>query len=275
MPVPPEFNEVEHLQATIRRYVNRQIREDFQDLGGDNWEPETGTTRGAMRHALTHKDTDPLPVTLSRMFLYYFTYGKAQALQAPIYGIPATQFQESIKFHPQVRLLFIEDYSLVEDGYEPVKAEITFRLMDETEKTITPGKAQTLANKIKSLFATGKGFTWKKGHEKWLYYDQSKGYQLSLLAWNETEAKKIIEQVLDVQGHTPDWQQYLSKSTRERPFSTVPGTHQVYGKNRRKPRDRPVAFVRFRLAEMKVWGMPHAVTLVDKTGTRRNPLVSA
>ncbi len=275
MAVPPEFNEVEHLQATIRRYVNRQIREDFQDLGGDNWEPETGTTRGAMRHALTHKDTDPLPVTLSRMFLYYFTYGKAQALQAPIYGMPSIAFQELFRFKPQIRLLFIEDQSLVEDGYEPVKAEVTFRIMDETESTMTPAKAQVLANRINSLFAAGQGFTWKKGHEKWLYFDNSKGYQLRILAWNETEAKKIIEQVLDIQGHTPDWEAFLSVSTKKRSFLAIPKMKFVYGKNRREPRDRPVAFVRFRLAELHLWGMFNTVTLVDKTGTRRNPLIAA
>lgn len=275
MAIPPEFNEVEHLQSTIRRYLNRQIRADFQDLGDDTWEPEVGTTRGAMRHALTHKDSDPLPVTLSRMFLYYFTYGKAQALQAPIYGIPATHFQESVKFHPQIRMLFIEDQTLVEDGYEPVKAEISFRLIDETESTITPAKAQVLATKIRSLFATGEGFTWKKGREKWVYSDQSKGYHLRLLAWNEAEAKKVIEQILDIQGHTPDWEAYLSTTLQKRTFSTIPGTHRVYGKQRRKPRDRPIAFVRFRYAELKVWGMTHAVTLVDKTGLRRNPLIAA
>lgn len=277
MALPEPFSDIEHLQLTIRRYLNKQIREDFRDLYGENdsWQPEVGTTRGSMLQALLHQDSDPITVTATRMMLYYFTYGKAQALQAPIYGMPATHFQESIKFHPQVRLLFIEDQSLVEDGYEPVKADISFRLMNETENTITPAKAKTLANKINSLFATGKGFTWKKGREKWIYTDQSKGYQLRVLGWNEIEAKKIIEQVLDVQGHTPNWEEYLSKSTRERRFSTIPGTHQIYGKQRRKPRDRPVAFVRFRLAELKVWGMPHAITLVDKTGTRRNPLVAA
>lgn len=202
MAIPPEFNEVEHLQTTIRRYLNRQIREDFQDLGNDSWEPEVGTTRGAMRHALTHKDNDPLPVTLSRMFLYYFTYGKAQALQAPIYGTPVDEFQQKFRFHPQVRLFFYEDQALVEDGYQPVKADISFRLMNETETTMTPANAQTIARKINSLFATGQGFTWKKGRETWAYYDDSKGYRLRLLAWNETEAKKVIEQVLEIQGHT-------------------------------------------------------------------------
>lgn len=275
MAIPPEFNEVEHLQSVVRRYVNRQIREDFQDLGDDTWEPETGTTRGAMRHALTHKDNDSLPMSLSRMFLYYFTYGKAAALQAPIYGMPSIAFQELFRFKPQVRLLFLEDQSLVDDGYEAVKAEISFRIMSETETTMTPAKAQVLANKINTLFAEGKGFTWKKGHEKWIYYDQSKGYQLSLLAWNEVEAKKIIEQVLDIQGHSPDWEEHLTVSTKKRSFLTIPKMKYVYGKNRREPRDRPVAFVRFRYAELHLWGMFNAITLVDKTGLKRNPLIAA
>lgn len=274
MAIPAEFNEVENIQSLIRRYVNRQVREDFQDIGGDDWEPEVGTTRGAMRHALTHQDSDSLLLTQTRLFLYYFTYGKAQALQAPIYGIPANDFQESFRFKPQVRLFFYEDRSLVEDGYEPVKADVSFRVMNETENTITPAKAKVLANKIKGLFATGQGFTWKKGHETWAYYDDFKGYRLRLLAWNETEAKKVIEQVLDIQGHAPEWEKYLSSTLKKRHFSTIPGTEIIYGKQRRKPRDRPVAYVRFRYAELKVWGMANAITLVDKTQSRRNPLIA-
>lgn len=275
MAIPAEFNEVENIQSLIRRYLNRQVREDFKDLGGDDWEPEVGTTRGAMRHALTHQDSDSLLMTQTRMFLYYFTYGKAQALQAPIYGTPVDEFQQTFRFHPQVRLFFYEDQSLVEDSYQPVKADISFRLMNETEITMTPANAKTIAGKINSLFATGKGFTWKKGRETWAYYDDSKGYRLRLLAWNEVEAKKVIEQVLDIQGHTPDWERFLSTTLKKRNFPTIPPTKFIYGKQRRLPRDRPIAFVRFRYAELKIWGMNNAINLVDKTGTRRNPLISA
>lgn len=275
MPIPAEFSDTEHLQTTIKRYLNKQIIEDFRDLGGENWQPEVGTTRGSMRHALTHKDNDTMQITLGRMFLYYFTFGKARELQPPIYGVPVTTFQEEIKFYPQVRLLFLEDYSRVDEGYEQVKAEITIRLAKETETTMTPAKAKVLATKIKNLFATNNGFSWKKGHEKWTYYDKSKGYDLRVLAWNETEAKKIIEQVLDIQGHTPDWSACLGQAVKKRSFATIPGKHYVYGKLRRKPRDRPVAYVRFRYAELKIWGMAHDVTLVDLTGIKRNALVKA
>lgn len=275
MAIPPEFNEVEHLQSVIRRYINKQVREDFRDLGGDDWEPDVTTTRAAMRYALTHKDNDPLQITLGRMFLYYFTYGKARELQAPVYGIPINTFHELFEFHPQIRLYFYEDFDLVEDGYKPVEAEITFRLMDEKNNTITPAKAETLARKIQTLFGRNRGFVWKKGRETWAYYDVRRGYRLRLLAFNETEAKKVIEQVLDIQGHIPDWEAHLSVTKKERNFPIIPDTHFIYGKSRRKPRSRPVAYVRFRYAELKVWGLFNDITLVDLTGVRQKALIRA
>lgn len=275
MALPEPFSDIEHLQLVIRRYLNKQIREDFRDLFGDSevWEPEVGTTRGAMLRALLHEDSDPITVTAVRMMLYYFTYAKARSLQAPIYGIPTTTFHESIKFHPQIRLYFSEDLNLVESGYSPIEAEITWRLIGETSSTITPQEATKIANKIKTNFCTGTGFNWKKGREKWLYKDEAKGYDFRLLCWNESEAKKVISQVLDVSNHTPDWD-FLSVATKKKTFSTVPGNHTIYGKTRRKPRDRPIGYVRFRYAELKVWGMPNDICLVDRTGFRRSPLVS-
>ena len=57
MALPEPFSDVEHLQAVVRRYLNKQIREDFRDLfNGDTWEPEIGTTRGSMLRALLHED---------------------------------------------------------------------------------------------------------------------------------------------------------------------------------------------------------------------------
>lgn len=277
MTLPEPFSDIEHLQLTVRRYLNKQIREDFRDLFGDNdvWQPEVGTTRGAMLRALLHEDSDPIAVTNTRMMLYYYVFGKAAAMQTPMYGMPVITFQELFKFHPQVRLYFYEDHSLVENGFKSVEAEVTFRLMGERHETITPAKAQVLANKIKTNFTLNKGFVWKKGHEKWSYYDDEKGYRLQVLAWNETEAKKIIEQVLDIQGHTPDWETHLTIAKKQRRFPTIPGTHFLFGKTRRKVRDRPVAFVRFRYAELKIHGLFNDVTLVDMTGQRRNALIKA
>lgn len=269
------FSDRRHIQLVVRRELNREIRKHFRDLFGesDTWEPEVATSRGQMLRALLHEESDTIEMTNARMMLYYFTYGQARALQPAIYGMPVIAFQELFHFHPQIRLLFLEDSTLVEDGYEHVKAEISFRLMDEKHTTITPAKAETLAKKVRSLFGNNGGFSWKKGKEKWTYFDVERGYQLRLLAWNEVEAKKVIEQVLDIQGHTPNWEAFLTVATKKRSFPIVPGTHFIYGKQRRKPRDRPTAYVRFRYAELKIWGLFKDVTLVDLTGTRRDALI--
>lgn len=280
MALPEPFSDVEHLQLVARRYLNKQIREDFRDLHDENgnWDPEVNTTRGQMLRALLHEDSDPIHITTARMLLYYFTYRKARDLQAPLYGIPTQSLQESVKFLPQIRLFFSEDLDLTEDTYSPVEAEHTFRLMGETEESMNEAKARILANRIKTLFCEPNGFVWKKGKELWLYKDLSRGYKLQISAWNESEAKKVVEQILDIQQHTPDWKKYFSDATKRTNLKATPATppkRLIYGKQRREPRHLPIAYVRFRYAELKLWGMPNDIQLVDKTGTRRNPIIIA
>ncbi|MCY7272387.1 MAG: hypothetical protein LH702_01240, partial [Phormidesmis sp. CAN_BIN44] len=107
------------------------------------------------------------------------------------------------------------------------------------------------------------------------YKDPSKGYNFQLYIWNETEAKRVIEQVLDIRGHSPNWEKYLDGTTKKKTFPIVPGNQFLFGKSRRKPRERPIATVRFKYAELKIHGLPNDIQLVDRTGFRRNPLVKA
>lgn len=275
MAIPAEFSETEHLQNLIRLYVNKMIREDFRDLGGDAWEPDVTTKRGAMRYAMTHKDSDPIPHTLLRLFLYYFVYSKARDLQAPIYGIPSIDFQEYTKFHPQVHLFFHEDIDDVEEGYQPIKGKIAFRLMDESSDSMTRTKAEILANRIKTNFAANNGFRWHKGWHMAQYKDPKKGYHLQLYVFDRGEAKRVIEQVLDIQGHSPDWGlfQFNERDNPASQFPTIPGTERIYGKIRRKPRRRPRAYVRFRSAELHLHGLPKAIILLDRTNRNRQAVV--
>jgi hypothetical protein len=279
MALPEPFSDIKHLQLVVRRYLNKQIREDFRDLHNENggWDPEINTTRGQMLRALLHEDSDPIHVTSTRLMLYYFVYGKAQALQAPFFGTPIQDYQETFRYHPQIKLFFMEDTDDAEDPYKPLRSEITFRIMGETEETITEAKAKTLANKISANFANNNGFKWKRGKETWTYTDLSKGYRLKLFVWNEVEAKRVIEQILDIQGYTPDWDTYLRDATQRKHLKTsiIPKTKKIYGKNRKLPREKPVGSVRFRWAELHVWGIPKPITLVDRSGYRHNPLVTA
>jgi len=274
MPLPENFSPTEHLQDVVRTVQNRIVREEFSDLGGEDWDDDITTARGSLRVACTHQDLDSIDMTLTRLWLFYGCLRKAQDFHPAIYGIPVAHYQESFKFLPQVRLYFSEAPNEIDFDYEPLRAEITFRLMGETSSSITPAKAETLATRIKTLFAPGNvPFRWKKGQLKMTYKRPEQGYHLILSPWSEADGKRVLEQVLDINSHSID-NRYLFVSKREATYPTIPPTELIYGKQRREPRRRATGNVRFRYAELKIWGMPRDITLVDLSGFRRDPLIS-
>lgn len=276
MAIPSGFNELEQLQMLIRKYVNKRVREDFADLNDadGNWEPEVGTTRGAMRHALTHKDEDPINVTLLRMFLYYFTYGAAKAMQPDIYGTTLINQHRVLRANkPEITLYFNNKFYQTDRIDDYVEGEISFRLMDKTYKTLTMTEVETYARKIKSLFATPK-FIWHKGKEMVSYTDWEMGYQLQLLVRDKAEGKRIIEQVLDIQGHTPDWELMNHKKNEEEAeaYPDNPRSEVILGKTVEGVRRRPKEDVAFRYATLAMRGRRKGINLVDTTFTRANPI---
>lgn len=195
----------------------------------------------------------------------------------PVYGVPVAEYDGYVSFKPQIQLYFQEDQDDVEQGYAPVTGEIGFRLMNETNETVTEANVNLWANKVKTNFTTGGGFIWRKGRLKVTYFDRVKGYQLRLLVTTEAEGRRVIEQVLDIQGHSPDWKfmNVVETSEAASRFPTVPPMKTLIGKTRRMPRRRPVANVRFRHALLYVYGLPNPIVLVDTLGRYGNPVVAA
>lgn len=188
-----------------------------------------------------------------------------------IYGVPVTTFQDTYTFAPQVKLVFYQ--TLEEAGDKPpATGEITFRVARETEKTINEAKAKIIAERIKTKFVTGSQFVWHKGKKIVRYEDKAQGYDFRLFVTTEEEGRRIIETVLDIQNHSPEWHRLrISESRAEYP--DTPSREMIYGQLRRLPRRRPVEDVPFRYAELHIWGLPQAVTLIDTTGYRPIPLV--
>lgn len=276
MPLPQEFSEFEFLQDLVRKWQNRIVREEFNDLGGDEFDPNITISRHATRHGCTHKDNDTADMTLMRLYLYYFIYRKAQDLQPPVYGIPTTAFQESFKFKPQIFMYFQEPEDDVEPGYRPIKGEIRFRIMNEETETITQTKVEQLARKVRDNFSRPV-FVWRRGKDLASYFDKSKGYQFKILCRNQTEGKRVIEQVLDIQSHTPDWKN-LNFSQNLEPaeaFPTIPRTQTILGKSTKLPRKRPIAEVNFRYALLHLHGLEKSICLVDRSGIFNNALIAA
>jgi hypothetical protein len=270
MPLPNNFSEWEHLQNQILRIHNKQVRDYFSDITVDD---DLSTPRSSLRHACLMKDEDTATMSQLRLWLFEVTAGHAASFQPPIYGIPTDTYQQHVTFKPQIVLHFYEDADEVEAGFQPIRSEISFRLVNETSETVSVTQARALATKINTLFGSASGYRWHKGRIRCLYKEPDKGYNFILHSYSESEGKRVIEQILDIQSHTPNWD-YLTLAQLANTPPTIPPSKQIYGKTRKIPRKRPVGYVRFRRAELHLWGMPKPVVLVDKTGRFRNALIS-
>jgi hypothetical protein len=268
----------EQLQDVLMWTHNRRVIREFRDLSPEDadWTVNLTSARGRLRWASTIKENDSALIVALRMWLFYVILGQAAAFQTPVYGIPVPGYQESRLFQPQIELFFLEDLQDVEQGYSPVSGSIRFRVMNRESDTMTEGDVNSLALKVRTNFANGPGFVWRKGKIMASYTDRRRGYKLQLLVRTESEARRVVEQVLDIQGHVPDWE-YLNISQNENEaarYPIIPPTVRILNRTRRGPRRRPIADVRFTAAMLHIHGLPNPIVLVDRSGRHRNPIVT-
>ena len=211
------------------------------------------------------------PIITELMALHHVLKGKDIG---PHYSIPVTTFQDQFIFPPQVKLMFYQTSVEAGEPGKRVYGEITFRITNETEKSITVAKASTLAQKIKQEFVTGTVFKWEKGKIIVTYLDKAKGYDFRLRVKDEAEGRRIINKVMDVQQHSPEWEKLVIHESKAL-FPETPGKELIYEKSRQLPRRRPAAIITFRYAELHIWGVVDPITLIDTTGRRSSPLVPA
>jgi hypothetical protein len=173
--------------------------------------------------------------------------------------IPGTSFRGS----PQVQLWFKEQSSvakLADRARNPHEARASFRLPEGSWASEAP--AREMARKIKAKFATPI-FQFQSGEIKFTYFDNKKGYDFRLLTLNATEAKKVIESVMDLNGHSPDWKLLKKHESEPGTFSSIPDRVQVLGKTVKVSNLRPKTTLYFNYAIGKVPPRIEEVYLVD------------
>lgn len=267
MALPDNFSEWEHLQSVIRTYHNKQVRLDFSDAD----DLDVSIPRGALKHACLLKDDDTVDMTILRLWLFFFHARKASDLQAPLFGIPVPSFEQVVKYKPQVMLYFKQDDGSTPSGASPVRAEISFRLINETGSSLTNADLNTLANRIKAELGTSGGYRWRKGTILCTYRRPEDGMNLQIYAYNEAEALEVIRKVCDC-AQQPYNNDYLTVHESRRSFPSNPGNQIILGRSRRKPVERPIAYVRFERASISIHGLPNPIHLVGKPWMNPAPL---
>lgn len=68
-----------------------------------------------------------------------------------IIGVPKQEFDAGFEpeYKPIISLYFQQDKDAVTPGFSPITAEISFRLMNETQDSLTKAKKETLARNLK------------------------------------------------------------------------------------------------------------------------------
>jgi hypothetical protein len=269
MPLPTDFSPWEHLQNTIRNAHNQQVRKEFADIQIDD---DINTARGSLKLASLIDDKDTAAMVLNRLILYHIII---KGDNIPYYSVPITELNEGIVYLPQVHLIFAQNFRDVVNDEKPIISELKIRLRNETDETLTNANVTTLANKIKTLFGAGNGFTWTRGKAMFSYSDKKKIYYIKLFVNSSTEGKRIVEQILDIQGDTPDWKNSFYKVNEEplEAYPNLPPNKTVLGKSRKQARRRPLGTLRFRTALLHIQSLPNPLPLYDKTGYYKNAIL--
>ncbi|AFZ12629.1 hypothetical protein Cri9333_1744 [Crinalium epipsammum PCC 9333] len=253
------------LKTWLRKVYNKEVHEYFKDLSPLD-DPDINSGRSATKAACLIAAVDSQNMALLKMNNFYYVVQKSH-LKPAIFGQTISSYQEStVPYKPQVLLYFKQDGASVPNDKEPVTAEISFRLVKETHKTIEPIEAKRLATKIKNIFTLADGYKFSKGKIICTYKDIENGYQIRLYVPSDTEAVEVIKKVLSIQDHAYNDDFFTSHIPKKDTINN-PGKETVYGRLVSKRRWRPTAIVRFQYATLDIYGLDQPIVLVDRSGT--------
>lgn len=248
---------------------NAEIRRWFADL-----DTRADVGRRALRDSLLIQATDSRTTAMSKIQFFREQVQKVH-LKPTVIGLEKQHFDEhiSVVYRPMVILYFqqsVADVRLVAD-YPPITARISFRLMDETNTSLTDANVKTLATQIKNELALSRGYTFEKGKYLCKYVDKEHGYDLQLYTVSDTEGEQVARKIVGIRNHTFLEDRFAVTAPRRDPENTTTNT-TILGTTYKKPRWRPRGTVKFMYAELMLHTRPEPIILVDRSGLKARPI---
>lgn len=152
-----------------------------------------------------------------------------------------------------------QDTHAVEKSFRLVKPEHNPKILDYS-------KVRTFAERIYSKF---NNFSFVTGTTVYSYNNPDQGFNRSWGCYqNETEARRVIESLLDIQQFSPVWK-CLTESRVVEPgdrFQDPPEREIQGGYNIRLERERPIATVKFDTAWLKYPKVRKEILLANEYG---------
>lgn len=175
------------------------------------------------------------------------------------------------KGRPQLYIYFVEDEADVEIGYKPIASEISMRLMNQTESSLSRADLNQYTTKIQNIFGSNGGKIWKRGKDIASYGDWNSGYQLQLLVRSKTDGEELIKHFLAVQDVPFVKKKYFYNENQDtiNAYPTIPGEEVILGKTVKKARHRPIAEIRFQSAWISLPSIRKPIYLIDVSGDNK------
>jgi hypothetical protein len=269
MTLPPNFSTTEHLQDLVRRFGNKEVNQWFRDVDD---ETNIQAPRATLKLGCLHQELDSINQTILRVLLFWLIVSGEERFGTHVYGIPFQEYQETVRFDPQIMLYFEEPYETREEfqgrKMPGVTGEISIRIRGRKYNTISKSELTSLANQIKASFGGSNPKKWRKGKSYFTYVDKEKGYKFQLLVSNRSDGRELVSDVLRLVGETPNWENANWKENEDASssFPDARKTELVLGEVRPMPKRRPIKTVEFQYAICHVWGVSTPIALYDRTG---------
>lgn len=255
------------IRSWLRRTYNKEVHEFFKDIPADlDLDLDITTGRSATKAVCLIGAQDSQSIAEIKRGIFRDLKEKAglKAQQHDYETLPDFSFEG----FPQVQLWFYEKYSKAKlEKRNMARARVSFRIIDDDW---SKSKAEAMAQKIYNKFATP-AFNFEKGSKKAHYRDKQKGYEFILAVPDITEAKRVIEAVLDLKGDTPNWKLLNLSDKPDETFNVVESM-RVMSKTVRTVQ-RPSTRVYFNYAIAKVPPLPEDFPLVDISARYWNALI--
>jgi hypothetical protein len=251
-------------RSFLRKTYNREVNEYFADIDPD-YLGDNVIGRHAAKRACLILPTESQNRAMLKMLTFRYTIQQVHN-RPPIFGLPITTFQQSVKYLPQVIVHYRERADIARAaGRYPLRARCAVRFRGDVNSKID---ITSLGTRIEQIFDTPTHH-FDKGRFKFSYRDDSKSYALIISAATETDAKDVIGKMLDINNDIPDWDN-LTKSEYTQSQPLIGDTLMVDGEIYREPVTRPSGKVYFQCAELSVWGMPKNKILYTNGSPRQN-----
>lgn len=280
MPLPNDFSYTENLQDGIKRLLNHQVNEWFSDVT-DNTE---NTSRASLKRLCYHLEQDSIGETTARIAV--FDHIKGSILEKMLLNsLPSEKFNLADTGNvpavnkPKINLFFTQRDESLPKQKNPVRATISFRLIDyvnfddaTTDRVITTSVLRSIALAIKREFHK---YHFVKGSLLYTCNSPDTGFFGSEInVTNERDAFETFRKMHALTGKTFNDELVRKHETPKKHSITTPTkkVKGIDGKQKSEPRRLPVAIVHFRHAVAEC-GLNTKIPLFDSMGLLHEALV--